>query len=339
MDGEARERGVPEVERRAVRGGSSAFRRRPRSSFVRGADVYDEEGLRQVWTLGAEDLELIAKARGDHNRLALGLLLACARAERRLISDPAALPSIVVAFVAGQLGVDVGVLADYRRRPATRSQHVAWVCAQLGVRPFRKADEERLVAFIAEKVAHTANSAALLDAAEDWLVREALLRPTGETTIERLVYGVRAGAEEQLLGSIAASFSEEEKARLDVLCTTDEGESALARLGRPARAPSASAIRERVSPPPGRASGPSRTRRLGSGHGQPSAAVGVGGAPGLGPAAAQLPTGQAPGARRCLPRRAGGGDHRRHRADVRRRGREALLPWRRRPGRGASPPG
>ena len=131
-----------------------------------------------------------------------------------------------MSFVTGQLGVERGVLADYRKRPATRSQHLAWACAHLGLRPFGRADEERLVAFIGEKVAHTANSAALLDAAEDWLVRQGVLRPAGETTIERLVYGARARAEEQLFGSIADSLSAEEKDQLDALCATDDGESA-----------------------------------------------------------------------------------------------------------------
>ncbi len=188
MDGRAREPGeVPAATPAMVAGSSSFRRRRKRASSLPAGDGYDEEGLRRCWTLLQEDLELIGKARGDHNRLALALLLACARAEHRLVADVASLAPSVVSFVAAQLGVDASVLADYRKRPATRTQHAAWVCAHLGLRPFARADEEGLVAFIADRVAHTANSAALLDAAEDWLVRQSLLRPTGETTIDRLV--------------------------------------------------------------------------------------------------------------------------------------------------------
>ena len=46
-------------------------------------------------------------------------------------------------------------------------------------------DGPRLREVLREKVAHTGSTAALLDAAEDWLGRQGLQRPTGESTIER----------------------------------------------------------------------------------------------------------------------------------------------------------
>ncbi len=49
-----------------------------------------------------------------------------------------------------------------------------------------------------EKVAHTGNYEALVDAARDWLVAEGTLRPHGETTLERLIYQARYQAEERL---------------------------------------------------------------------------------------------------------------------------------------------
>ncbi|MBW3578782.1 MAG: DUF4158 domain-containing protein, partial [Actinobacteria bacterium] len=111
MDGGAQDRGGV-AGRQVVLAGSPAFRRRKWSS-VRTGDGWDEQRLRELWTLVPEDLELISKARGDHNRLALALLLTCARGERRLISDVATLPAVVVGFVAAQVGVDPRALADY----------------------------------------------------------------------------------------------------------------------------------------------------------------------------------------------------------------------------------
>ncbi|MDP8932284.1 MAG: DUF4158 domain-containing protein, partial [Actinomycetota bacterium] len=113
MDGGAEDRGGV-AGRQVVLARSPAFRRRKWSSAVLTGDGWDEQRLRELWTLVPEDLELISKARGDHNRLALALLLTCARGERRLISDVATLPAVVVGFVAAQVGVDPRALADYR---------------------------------------------------------------------------------------------------------------------------------------------------------------------------------------------------------------------------------
>jgi Domain of unknown function (DUF4158) len=214
-------------------GGTSRLRGRPsRRRLVKGDGQlpYDEEELARFFTLGPEDVVLVAGTRSDRNRLALALLLTWARSERKLVSDPAALPAEVVAFVAAQLGLSPEVLVGYRSRPATRSAHVAKVCRDLGVRPFGTDDEERLSAFVSERIAHTGNTAALVDVAEDWLVREGLLRPSGETTIERLVYAARAQAEGRLFADIAGSLGEAQRLALDALCATDDGDSVLAQL-------------------------------------------------------------------------------------------------------------
>ncbi|MFN2506066.1 MAG: DUF4158 domain-containing protein, partial [Acidimicrobiales bacterium] len=217
---------------------------RPRRRLVRGdgRPPYDEEELQRFFTLAPTDVAFVAGTRSDRNRLALALLLTWARAERKLASDPATLPTEVVATVARQLRLTPEVLAGYRRRPATRSAHVTKVCRELGVRPFGAEDEQGLSAFVADKVAHTGNSAALVDAAEDWLSRQGFLRPAGETTIERLVYGARAQAEGRLFADIAGQLGQEQRLALDALCATDDGESVLAHLAAPPRAPSPAAV-------------------------------------------------------------------------------------------------
>jgi len=74
----------------------------------------------------------------------------------------------------------------------------------LEVRAFQSTDEEHLRAYLAEKVTHTSNYAALWSAAIDWLVREGILRPHGESTLERLIYQARNQAEEALFDQITA---------------------------------------------------------------------------------------------------------------------------------------
>ena len=78
-------------------------------------------------------------------------------------------------------------------------------------------------------MAHSGSTAALLDAAEDWLVRQGFLRPTGESTIERLLYSARAAAEEELFAFMAGQLTESQGDSLDELCRTNGQDSEVAR--------------------------------------------------------------------------------------------------------------
>lgn len=172
-----------------------------------------------------------------------------------MITDPTVLPSAVIAFVSAQLGLSPAILGRYSgplshssavsRSPTTRAADAATVREHLGLRTFGQGAAKRLRTFLHSKVANTGNSAALLDAATEWLLHEGLLRPSGETTIERLMYTARAEAEQALFSKIAGQLTPEQCATLNDLCRTDEHErheSLLAILGTPARVPSAPAI-------------------------------------------------------------------------------------------------
>ena len=110
--------------------------------------------------------------------------------------------------------------------------------------PFQETDEDRLRAYLMEKVTHTGNFAALSQAAMDWLVSEGILRPHGETTLERLIYQARNQAEDVLFEQIAAQLSPEDRERLDHLLETSTDASQIAWFAAPPRAASAVVIKE-----------------------------------------------------------------------------------------------
>lgn len=122
-----------------------------------------------------------------------------------------------------------------RHYPSMRSATFDAVRTYLEVRAFQPAAEERLCAYLAEKVTHTGNYAALWSAAIDWLVREGILRPHGESTLEGLIYQARNQAEEVLFGQVTAQLLPADGERLDGLLETTTGTSQIAWLATPPR--------------------------------------------------------------------------------------------------------
>jgi len=217
---------------------------RPKKKPFPTTPADDPETLRRFFTLAPDDLELVAQVRGDAHRLALAVQLVWTRAERILLADPRSAPREVIAFVSEQLELAPALLADYKSWPATRATDGALIRAHLQIRPFQAEDADLLGAYIQTKAAHTGNSAALLDAAEDWLLREGVLRPTGSTTLERVIFQARHAAEEALFTQVGSDLPTATRDLLDTLCHTDSGDSLLAQLAVPSRAPSAAAIGE-----------------------------------------------------------------------------------------------
>jgi Domain of unknown function (DUF4158) len=201
----------------------------PKERTAARLEAEDEE-VRRLFTLTPDDLYFLRPIRADAQRLYRALVLLWARVEHVLLSETSSIPASVITHVSTQLGLTPTVLSHLRNPPMMRSATFEAVRTHLGGRAFQEADEERLHAYLVEKVAHTGNYEALADAAMDWLVAEGMLRPHGETTLERLIYQARHQAEEGLFEQIAAQLSPEDRAQLDCLLETEAGTSQLAWL-------------------------------------------------------------------------------------------------------------
>jgi len=204
----------------------------------------NNEEVRRLFTLTPDDLYFLHPLRADSQRLYRALVLVWARVERVLLSETTGIPEGVIKQVSKQLGLSPALLVQQRNYPSMRSATFEAVRTYLGVRAFQETDEGRLRAYLMEKVTHTGNFAALSQAAMDWLVSEGILRPHGETTLERLIYQARNQAEDVLFEQIAGQLSSEDRERLDHLLETNTDASQIAWLAAPPRAASAVTIKE-----------------------------------------------------------------------------------------------
>jgi hypothetical protein len=234
----------------------------------------NDEEVRRLFLLTPDDLYFLRPVRADAQRLYRALVLLWARVERVLLSETSSIPETVIKHVSKQLGLSPAVLSHLRNPPMMRSATFEAVRTYLDVRTFHQADEERLHVYLMEKVAHTGNYEALSNAAMDWLVSEGILRPHGETTLERLIYQAHNQAENGLCEQIAAQLTPEDHAQLDGLLDTSEGTSQIAWLAAPPRAAAASVIREECAPFACGSQGAPLSYQLGNHDHQSSASMG-----------------------------------------------------------------
>ena len=115
------------------------------SAYGRYAHEAPEQSvLDRFFFLDDLDRELVAKRRGDHNRLGFGLQLVTVRHLGAFLDDPVDVPTAVVDFVAVQVGVaDPSCVKRYVERKQTRFEY-QWEIAVYGFVTYASMETELL---------------------------------------------------------------------------------------------------------------------------------------------------------------------------------------------------
>ena len=175
-----------------------------------------------MWRRDA-DRELVAKRRGDHNRLGFALQLVTVRRLGRFLVDPLDVPTAVVDYVAVQVGADdPSCVKRYLERRSTRFEHQDEIARVYGYREF-SAGERELVAWLDDQAWTTGDGPkALFGAAVGWLREGKVLLP-GVSTLGELVAGVRKAVEDRLYEVLASAVTAEQASAQEAVLAVPEG--------------------------------------------------------------------------------------------------------------------
>lgn len=195
----------------------------------------DRDELVRLYTLDTDDIERIRVRREDHNRLGVAVQLALLRHPRmplaQYLAERQRLPSAFVDYLAGQLKVPAGSLADYGKREQTMTDHARALTRDLGLRPASNTDLGLMVDAAAE-AAWSTNDGASIAAGVAAALRDAGILLPSTMTIERAGLAGRSRARKMTMHALIDDLTPSQIAQLDALCGTDPeiGQSRLAWL-------------------------------------------------------------------------------------------------------------
>jgi TnpA family transposase len=180
----------------------------------------DEESLIRHCTLGRAELDLIQAKRTLHNRLGLAIQLCFLRHLGRAILPDETLPASMVAFVAQQIGVNPGVLAEYSRRDTNRREHAVEAQRHLGLHPPVREDRR---AALTEALATATASDRGMPIAEAIIAafRERKSVAPAIDTLDRIGRAARVVARRRMEVALLDGLTSERLATLDGLLAVD----------------------------------------------------------------------------------------------------------------------
>lgn len=207
--------------------------------------------LERFFFLDDADRPLVARRRGDHNRLGFGLQLGTVRFIGMFLADPLDVPPEVVDYLAGQLGIaDASSAKRYAERRSTQWEHAAEIRQAYSYRDCTDdGPQQEVRAFIGARAwTRTEGPRALFDQSVAWLREQKILLP-GASILARLVSEIRTAESDRLHEVMAFAAAEADAGlpgRLAGLLDVPDGSrvSELERLRRaPARASAPQMVR------------------------------------------------------------------------------------------------
>jgi hypothetical protein len=191
-------------------------------SYGRFAGRPTQMELEQFFFLDDGDLRLVARRRGDHNRLGFGVQLTTVRYLGAFLPDPVDVPREVGDCIAAQLDLAASCLAGYAEREKTRLEHQWEIARTFGYREFVEVEDD-LARWIDDRAWTTGEGPnAIFADAIRWLRERRVLLP-GVTTLARIVARERDAATVRVCEAVAGAPDQRQARRLTRLLDVPDG--------------------------------------------------------------------------------------------------------------------
>jgi len=181
--------------------------------------------LMDFFRLSGDDFKLVHPKMEPHTRLGMAIQLGTLRFLGTFLSDPTAVPKVVVRYVAEQLNIrDARILGKYLSRRRTRFEHAKAIRDHLGYKvfgPFEAFHLRRLL--YARLLVADERPIKLFDECTRELVTRRVVLP-GATTLARLVVEVRERVSQRLYRDLARRLSQAQRQRLGDLLIPPQGQ-------------------------------------------------------------------------------------------------------------------
>lgn len=195
-----------------------------RESYGRFATSPSPDEIAQFFHLSDDDLGLIAKLRGQHNRLGFALQLTAVRFLGVFLENPTVVPGEVLQTLIRQLNItNADRLQEYQEARRHR-KHALEIGTRYGYRDF----SDPIVGFRLSRWLYvlcwtgTERPSTLFERAKTWLLTQKVILP-GISVLERFVAKLRSRVEMRIWRLLGRGVNAEERKRLENLLSVPEG--------------------------------------------------------------------------------------------------------------------
>ena len=198
--------------------------KRQRYQQVPLPDEFSDEELARDWTLSSADLKFLASFNRRY-RVLNAIHCQSIRLYGRFLNEVDRLAPKIVTCLAQQLTLPAPLTVTLAARAATTVEHRQASLSYLGYRRYDDAANAALEAWLARESESGDLPKALYERAEQYLREQHIVLP-GTSTVERVVWGVLANADEPVFESISDRVSTELRQSIDTVLSAPEGEQA-----------------------------------------------------------------------------------------------------------------